>query len=79
MADGQEDALIDDTSSVDMATTENLETLIEIGNKLLNKNVSRVNLETGRYEPVKGEGTNADALKRFAKILSDEKKLRTVK
>lgn len=68
--------MVGDTSSVDIATEENLKELVEIGNNLLKNNVSRVNLETGMSVPVKGEGTNADALKRFAKLLSVEKKLR---
>ncbi|XP_073103434.1 patatin-like protein 2 [Elaeis guineensis] len=36
-----------------------------------------VNLETGVFEPVgNGEGTNEDALRRFAKLLSQERGLR---
>ncbi|KAM7507057.1 hypothetical protein LguiA_017510 [Lonicera macranthoides] len=72
----QEDGLTGDTSSVDVATTENLNALVEIGNKLLEKSVSRVNLETGMFEAVEGEGTNAEALTRFAQLLSEERKLR---
>ncbi|WOK97659.1 patatin-like protein 2 isoform X2 [Canna indica] len=72
----QNDTLIGDTASVDISTRENLESLVEIGNGLLNKPVSRVNLETGLTELVEGEGTNADALTRFAKMLSDERKCR---
>ena len=65
-----------DASSLDVATTENLQTLVEIGNDLLKKPVSRVNLETGRSEVAQGEGTNEEALIRFAKLLSDERKFR---
>ncbi|KAM7507060.1 hypothetical protein LguiA_017513 [Lonicera macranthoides] len=72
----QEDGLTGDASSVDVATTENLNALVEIGNKLLEKSVSRVNLETGMFEAVEGEGTNAEALTCFAKLLSEERKLR---
>ncbi|KAM7507065.1 hypothetical protein LguiA_017518 [Lonicera macranthoides] len=72
----QEDGLTGDASSVDVATPVNLNALVEIGNKLLEKSVSRVNLETGMFEAVKGEGTNAEALTRFAKLLSEERKLR---
>ncbi|KAL7141342.1 hypothetical protein ABFS83_08G047000 [Erythranthe nasuta] len=72
----QEDNLAGDTSSVDIATVKNMQTLVEIGQSLLKKSVSRVNLETGRQEPVQGEGTNAEALARFAKLLSDERKSR---
>uniref|UniRef100_A0A5B7BA51 Patatin n=1 Tax=Davidia involucrata TaxID=16924 RepID=A0A5B7BA51_DAVIN len=49
--------------------------LVEFAEKLLNKPVSRVNLDTGVYEPT-NQGTNADALKRMAQILSKEKQLR---
>jgi len=61
---------------VDIATKENMEALIKIGEELLKKPVSRVNIDTGMYEPVDGEGTNEDALARFAKMLSEERKLR---
>ncbi|KAL9158117.1 hypothetical protein ABFS82_08G047200 [Erythranthe guttata] len=72
----QEDNLAGDTSSVDIATVKNMQTLVQIGQSLLKKPVSRVNLETGRQEPVQGEGTNAEALARFAKLLSDERNSR---
>lgn len=72
----QENELTGDTASVDNSTTENLKELVKIGEKLLEKSVSRVNLETGSFEKVNGEGTNSDALIRFAKELSDERKLR---
>lgn len=60
-------------SSVDVSTKENLLELVKIGESLLKKPVSRVNLETGDFEEVKGEGTNAEALTRLAKILSEER------
>nr|CAB3492014.1 unnamed protein product [Digitaria exilis] len=72
----QDDSLMGVTSSVDIATTENMEALIGIGQELLKKPVSRVNIDTGVYEPVNGEGTNEEELSRFAKILSDERRLR---
>jgi patatin-like phospholipase/acyl hydrolase len=72
----QEDKLSGDAASIDIATTENMNALVEIGNKLLAKNVSRVNLERGTFEQIEGEGTNAEAIIRFAKLLSDERKLR---
>ncbi|KAL2522836.1 Patatin-like protein 2 [Forsythia ovata] len=72
----QEDTLSGEASSLDIATTKNMQTLIQIGDSLLKKPVSRVNLESGRPEPVEGEGTNEEALTRFAKLLSDERKLR---
>ncbi|CAA7395605.1 unnamed protein product [Spirodela intermedia] len=59
----QDDTLSGDASSVDISTKENLDNLIDIGKKLLDKPVSRVNLDTGRNEPV-GNETNRGALKR---------------
>uniref|UniRef100_A0A5B7BX65 Patatin n=1 Tax=Davidia involucrata TaxID=16924 RepID=A0A5B7BX65_DAVIN len=72
----QDDTLTGEASSVDIATNENMQRLVQIGEELLGKAVSRVNLETGRFEAVEGEGTNEAALSRFAKLLSDERKLR---
>ncbi|XP_031125652.1 patatin-like protein 2 [Ipomoea triloba] len=72
----QDDELTGTQSSVDVATKENLEKLVEIGERLLKKPVSRVNLETGVSEPIPHSGTNEDALKRFAKLLSNERRLR---
>nr|AAD22169.1 patatin-like protein [Sorghum bicolor] len=72
----QDDTLTGDTSSVDIATKENMESLIGIGQELLKKPVARVNIDTGVYESCSGEGTNAEALAHFAKKLSDERKLR---
>lgn len=74
---GQDDNLIGDAASMDIATTENMQALVQIGNNLLKKPVSRVNLETGQFEPVHREGTNEEALIRFANLLSLEKKLRS--
>lgn len=75
----QDDTLTGDLSSVDKATTENLENLVEVGEQLLKKPLSRINLETGGYEPIENGGTNEEALKRLAKQLSDERKLRQSK
>lgn len=61
---------------MDIATPENLLKLVKIGEDLLKKPVSRVNLETGKYEIVDGEGSNEDALTKFAKLLHQERKLR---
>jgi hypothetical protein len=72
----QDDSLEGHTSSVDIATKENMEALIKIGKDLLTKRVARVNIDTGVYEPVDGEGTNEEALARFAKKLSEERRLR---
>jgi predicted acylesterase/phospholipase RssA len=72
----QDDSLNGDTASVDIATKENMEALIKMGDKLLQKKVARVNIDTGRYEFVHDEGTNEEALARFATKLSQECKLR---
>nr|POE96826.1 patatin-like protein 5 [Quercus suber] len=66
-------------SSVDVSTKENLGNLVKLGEQLLENPVTRLNLDTGLYEPVENGGTNEAALKRFAKSLSDEKKLRDSK
>ncbi|KAG6571405.1 patatin-like protein 2 isoform X1 [Cucurbita moschata] len=72
----QDDTLTSDVSSVDIATRENLLKLVEVGERLLKKPLSRVNLESGKFEPLDGEGTNEEALAEFAKMLSEERKLR---
>ncbi|XP_052195782.1 patatin-like protein 2 [Diospyros lotus] len=72
----QDDTLTGAASSVDIATEENLQNLAEIGGELLKKPVARVNLETGNFEAVEGEGSNEEALSRFAKRLSDERRFR---
>ncbi|KAF8772308.1 hypothetical protein HU200_005900 [Digitaria exilis] len=71
-----DDCLKGNTLEENIATRENMESLMRIGRELLKKPVARVNIETGVYEPVDGEGTNEEALARFAKILSEERKLR---
>lgn len=73
------DTLHGNLSSVDVSTKENLGNLVKVGEQLLENPVTRLNLDTGRYEPVENGGTNEAALKRFAKSLSDEKKLRDSK
>ncbi|KAL2538092.1 Patatin-like protein 2 [Forsythia ovata] len=75
----QEDTLTGTASSVDVATKENLNKLVEIGQSLLKKPVSRVNLDSGLFEPIENSGTNEDALKKFAKLLSEEKRFRELK
>ncbi|KAB1200898.1 Patatin-like protein 2 [Morella rubra] len=72
----QDDNLTGDASTVDVATSENLQSLVEIGKELLKKPVSRVNLDTGRFEASKDEGTNEEALAYFAQLLVGEKKLK---
>ncbi|XP_022155457.1 patatin-like protein 2 [Momordica charantia] len=71
----QDDTLTGDVSSVDISTKANLQKLIDVGESLLKKPLSRVNLESGKFEPV-NEGTNEEALIEFAKMLSEERKLR---
>ncbi|XP_015963964.2 patatin-like protein 1 [Arachis duranensis] len=63
-------------ASADKATKENLDNLVKKGEELLTNPVTRVNLDTGRYQPVPNKGSNQQELKRFAKLLSDERKLR---
>lgn len=60
----QDDTIRETESSIHAATTKNMENLVKIGEGLLKKPVSRVNLETGLYEPVEKEGTNEEALKK---------------
>ncbi|RZB68044.1 Patatin-like protein 2 isoform B [Glycine soja] len=72
----QDDTLIGDMSSVDMATEKNLNDLVKVGESLLKKPVSKVNLKTGVYEPVKSYETNEEALKGFAERLSKQKQFR---
>ncbi|CAI9786477.1 unnamed protein product [Fraxinus pennsylvanica] len=45
----------------------------------IQKPVSRVNLDSGLFEPIENGGTNEDALKKFAKLLSEEKRFRDLK
>ncbi|CAA2983866.1 patatin 2 [Olea europaea subsp. europaea] len=75
----QEDNLNGTAASVDGATKGNLNKLVEIGQSLLMKPVSRVNLDSGLFEPIENGGTNEDALKKFAKLLSEEKRFREAK
>ncbi|XP_057497236.1 patatin-like protein 2 [Actinidia eriantha] len=74
----QDDTLTGDEASMDIATDKNMESLEQIGKKLLKQPLSRVNLETGRFEEVVGKGTNEEALIRFAKLLSEQRKCRNV-
>lgn len=61
----QDDTLWGDLASVDVATKENLDNLVKVGEQLLKKTFTRVNLDTGLYEPVQDKGTNEQELKRF--------------
>ncbi|KAK9109154.1 hypothetical protein Sjap_017214 [Stephania japonica] len=75
----QDDTLSGNVSSTDIATKRNLNDLVKVGEDLLKKPVSRVNLETGVCEPCKDQGTNELALRRFAKILSVERRTRELR
>ncbi|XVE82751.1 hypothetical protein DITRI_Ditri16bG0031000 [Diplodiscus trichospermus] len=70
----QDDTLTGDARFMDLATEANMKNLVEIGTRLLKKRVSRVNLDTGRYEEVEGKPTKEEALADFAKKLSEERK-----
>ncbi|KAG6674753.1 hypothetical protein I3842_15G060800 [Carya illinoinensis] len=72
----QDDTLTGTAASVDDSTKENLNELVEIGQRLLKKPVSRVNLQTGLFESVKSCGTNEEALRMVARKLSQERKCR---
>lgn len=50
--------------NMDMATTQNLENCVRVGEELLNKPVSRMNCRTGVIESVENGGTNIEALKK---------------
>ncbi|XP_030540076.1 patatin-like protein 2 [Rhodamnia argentea] len=71
----QDDTLTGDVASVDTATRENLENVVKVGEALLKKPLSRVNLDNGVFEPL-NQGSNEEALKRLAEKLSKEKQLR---
>ncbi|KAB1224259.1 Patatin-like protein 2 [Morella rubra] len=58
----QEDTLSGNVSSVDIATKKNLDDLVKVGEALLKKPVSRVNLESGVFESC-SEETNEEALR----------------
>ncbi|KAL9446153.1 hypothetical protein AB3S75_013925 [Citrus x aurantiifolia] len=74
----QDDTLTGDEASVDVATKKNLESLVGIGERLLKKPVTKVNFETGLCEPT-GQGTNDEALRRLAEVLSREKRIRDMR
>nr|XP_043618167.1 patatin-like protein 2 [Erigeron canadensis] len=72
----QDESLTGEQTEMDISTPENMRKLEDIGKKLLEKKMSRLDLETGRFQPVEAEGTNADALARFAVMLCAERKRR---
>ncbi|XP_004291128.1 PREDICTED: patatin group A-3-like [Fragaria vesca subsp. vesca] len=74
----QDDTLEKTVCSVDIATHENLNNLVKVGEELLKKPVSRVNMETGMFEPAH-QSTNEEALVRVAGILSRERRVREMR
>ncbi|CAI9267016.1 unnamed protein product [Lactuca saligna] len=73
----QDDSLSGDLISLDLATQENLQNLVKVGQKLLKTPVKRVNLDTGKHEPDPSyDITNETALINLAKTLHQEKKKR---
>ncbi|CAH8344326.1 unnamed protein product [Eruca vesicaria subsp. sativa] len=74
-----DDTLEEDVSSMDLATKSNLENLVKIGEKVLKNRVMHMNIDAGVYEHTPENVTNEEELKRFAKILSDERKLRKMR
>ena len=60
----QDDTLVGTVTSVDVATKQNMDDLVKVGEELLKKPVARVNLETGVYEASSHE-TNEAALIRY--------------
>lgn len=61
----QDDTLQGELASVDVSSKENLNNLVKVGEQLLKKKVTRVNLDTGIYESVPHKGTIEEELKRF--------------
>ncbi|XP_012830445.1 PREDICTED: patatin-like protein 2 [Erythranthe guttata] len=66
----QDETLVGVTSSVDVATKKNLKNLVKVGEDLLKKPTSRLDLRTEKYVPSTDQGTNEEALIRLASILS---------
>ena len=60
----QDDTLVGTITSVDVATKQNMDDLVKVGEELLKKPVARVNLDTGVYAASNHE-TNEAALIRY--------------
>ncbi|KAG5254795.1 patatin protein [Salix suchowensis] len=73
-----DDTLTGTLSSVDVATKENLANLMKVGEEILKKPVSTVNLATVVFEPI-DKMTNEKALRKLAKLISIEKHRRATK
>lgn len=65
----QDDTLTGNLASVDISTKENLQGLIKVGEELLDKPTSKINLDKGVYEAVENGGTNKEALRRYMIIV----------
>ncbi|XP_054780658.1 patatin-1-Kuras 2-like [Prosopis cineraria] len=63
---------LDPSIESDDASEANMDKLEDVGNKLLDQPVKRMNVDTFVPEEI-GEGTNAEALDRLAQILYEEK------
>jgi hypothetical protein len=75
-----------DAASLDVSSKKNLQKLEDIGEGLLDKHVSRVNLEMGKIESVRfgGSGhksykTNREQLIEYAKKLSEIRRAKKMK
>jgi hypothetical protein len=78
--------LTGDAASLDVSTKENLKKLEDIGIGLLEKHVSTVNLELGKIESVRYQGsrdkpykTNREQLTEFARKLSAIRRAKKIK
>ncbi|KAK9941139.1 hypothetical protein M0R45_017765 [Rubus argutus] len=72
----QDDEMSDELNAMDNATEENLKKLKDVGEALLKKQLSKVNLATGKHEPDERNITNEQALKSVAETLVNERKER---
>lgn len=73
----QEDHLdADHIGPMDDTNKSNMQKLIEVGEKLLERQVYRTDWETSKYGPVKGAGTNKEALTKLAQQLVAERRRR---
>lgn len=58
----QDDELSETVSSMDNATHENLKNLVTVGETLLKKRISRMNMNTGKHEHCERRVTNEEEL-----------------
>lgn len=69
----QDNTLSGTVTSVDLAVKSNLHRLIQIGEELMDKHVSKVDSRTGEFK-LYSEETNRQALVRFARLLSENRR-----